>query len=230
MSVGGEPANGWDVARSGIGDHGTDHETRAVVARSGLGADLPEDAVCRIAGVGSRSGNLSSGRAYVLHFPVDRVPQVNAFGSLTMYDDQGYFVGSPIGRYAVRGESLVKNSDGSLDIRLRSENPEPGKEHEDELTAPRGRGSVSPVKAGAPTGPQITPGQWGATPPHPHPSPSPSGKAEAGAARAAGPAGSDRTTYGRRDESSARPTCSGTRSRRCTVARRLGDRLPDSHM
>ena len=45
---------------------------------------------------------------YSLHFTKAEIPPVDAFWSLTMYDDDGYLVANPINRYAL-GES--RNTD-----------------------------------------------------------------------------------------------------------------------
>lgn len=127
-TLGGEPVNGWSIARSGIGDYGTDYAARAVVAHGGLGANLPEDAVYPVADVDSEGGKLSSEHSYKLHFAADEIPPVRAFWSLTMYNDKGFLVDNPINRYAVRGESLAKNPDGSIDIYIQSDNPGADKE------------------------------------------------------------------------------------------------------
>jgi hypothetical protein len=62
----------------------------------------------------------------VLHF--DQPPPVGGFWSLTMYDVPGFlFVDNPLGRYSIgdRSEGLRTNPDGSLDIYLQRDQPEP---------------------------------------------------------------------------------------------------------
>lgn len=126
--IGGEPVNGWSIQRTGIGDYGTDYVTRAVVARNALAANLPEDAIYPVTDIDSHGERLHSDHNYVLHFPAGQIPPVNAFWSLTMYDAEGYLVDNSADRYAVRGETLTKNADGSLDIYIQSENPGADKE------------------------------------------------------------------------------------------------------
>ncbi len=64
----------------------------------------------------------------MLHFDADQLPPVQGFWSLTMYDEQGFFVDNPDNRYAVRGERPTKNPDGSVDIYIQRENPGADKE------------------------------------------------------------------------------------------------------
>jgi len=50
---------------------------------------------------------------------------VDAFWSLTMYDERGFLIDNPIQRYALGDrEPLEFNADGSLDILIRHEQPE----------------------------------------------------------------------------------------------------------
>lgn len=128
VDLGGTPANGWNIARTGMGTYGTDYDQRALVAYSGLGANLPEDAIYPATRIDATGANLTSDRNYVLHFAADEIPPVRAFWSLTMYNDKGFFVANPINRYAVRGEQMHKNPDGSLDVYIQRENPGPERE------------------------------------------------------------------------------------------------------
>lgn len=128
VDLGGTPANGWSIARSGMGTYGTDYDQRALVAYAGLGANLPEDAIYPATRIDATGANLTSGRNYVLHFAAGEIPPVRAFWSLTMYNDKGFFVANPINRFAVRGEQMRKNPDGSLDVYIQRGNPGPEKE------------------------------------------------------------------------------------------------------
>ena len=68
-------------------------------------------------------------KAYRLHFPADRLPPVNSFWSLSLYeateDGQFFFADNPLDRYAIgdRTDGLAYNEDGSLDIWIGSESP-----------------------------------------------------------------------------------------------------------
>ncbi|GAB0102105.1 DUF1254 domain-containing protein [Nocardia sp. JMUB6875] len=123
-----DEVNGWKINRSGIGDYGTDYAGRASVDWVGLGANLPQDAIYPATTVDAKNTQLDSANPYVLHFAADQIPPVQGFWSLTMYNDRGFFIDNPINRYAVRGEHLTKNPDGSVDIYVQRENPGPAKE------------------------------------------------------------------------------------------------------
>ncbi|MEE4025775.1 DUF1254 domain-containing protein [Gordonia sp. PKS22-38] len=120
--------NGWRTPVESIGAYGTDYLARAVTAARLLGANLPEDAVYAMSETTGDGRPLRADKDYVLHFDKDQVPDVRAFWSLTLYDEQGYLAANPINRYAVRGERLRTNPDGSIDIYIQRENPGPAKE------------------------------------------------------------------------------------------------------
>jgi hypothetical protein len=66
------------------------------------------------------AGQILSGEFnYVLHFPPNGLPPVDAFWSLTMADAKERFVANSINRYCVSNQSgLVPDADGSIDIYL----------------------------------------------------------------------------------------------------------------
>jgi hypothetical protein len=67
---------------------------------------------------------------YVLHFEANSTPPVNAFWSVTLYDNQAHIVPNPINRYQVSPHTgnLTYNPDGSLDIYIQNASPGANKE------------------------------------------------------------------------------------------------------
>jgi hypothetical protein len=61
----------------------------------------------------------------VVHFDPDQAkPPVRFFWSLTLYDNDSFFVDNPIDRYLLNDRSnLVYNDDGSLDIYIQPNQP-----------------------------------------------------------------------------------------------------------
>lgn len=117
--------NGWMVRRSGIGQYGTDYAVRTAVAQIGLGALQPEEAVYPNATIDSNNETLSGKNNYKIHFPAGNLPPVDAFWSLTMYDENGFLIESTINRYALGDrDNLEFNSDGSLDLLMQYDKPE----------------------------------------------------------------------------------------------------------
>jgi len=79
-------------------------------------------------------------RTFYLHSTQGlNIPPVNAFWSLTMYNNQHSFVDNPLNRYAISPHlgSLKCNADGSLDIYIQNASPGPDKES-NWLPAPSG--------------------------------------------------------------------------------------------
>lgn len=129
--------NGW-MYSTNTGLYGTDYLQRAFIAYYGLGANRPQDAIYPTATVDSAGNPLHGANQYVLHFPKGNLPPVNGFWSLTMYNDQYFFVNNPLNKYTLsERDNLKPNADGSFDLYIQQESP--GKEKEANwLPAPKG--------------------------------------------------------------------------------------------
>lgn len=115
--------NGWLVSLH-LGSYGTDYGLRAYTAAVGLGANQPEDAVYPMTHVDADGAALDGANRYVLHFAADRVPPVQGFWSLTMYDPRMFFVANPLNKYAVGPRDELKlERDGSLDLLIQKDSP-----------------------------------------------------------------------------------------------------------
>jgi hypothetical protein len=115
---------GWTGGAGKVGRYGTDYAVRASVARIGLGANPPEDAVYMHCHQDSEGRPFDGAHRYRIHFAADQLPPVRAFWSVTMYSLEGYFVHNPINRFAIGDrDPLKKNTDGSLDLYIQHEGP-----------------------------------------------------------------------------------------------------------
>ncbi|MEU9336513.1 DUF1254 domain-containing protein [Streptomyces sp. NPDC048290] len=85
-----DPVNGWNLTTTDIGTYGTDYGQRAYIALTALGANLPNDALypSTAAPTADPDGNPIR---YTLKFDADDFP-VNAFWSLTAYNEQGFLI------------------------------------------------------------------------------------------------------------------------------------------
>lgn len=120
----GELVNGWQIPPKAVGDFGTDYELRAVVAVTGLGANLPADAIHPNAFTDAEGKPLNGAHRYRIHFARDQTPPAEAFWSLTVYDAHSFLVDNPIERHNVASWMPLKyNRDGSLDIHLQTDSP-----------------------------------------------------------------------------------------------------------
>jgi hypothetical protein len=120
--------NGW-LINTQAGVYGNDYLLRAAVTILGFGANIAEEAFYPATFTDSQGQPLSGANNYTIHFDQGQIPPVDAFWSITMYNNQSYFVDNPIDRYAVGTYTGLKNNtDGSLDIYLQNTSPGPDKE------------------------------------------------------------------------------------------------------
>ncbi|NUS58019.1 MAG: DUF1254 domain-containing protein [Streptomycetaceae bacterium] len=125
--VGGQLRNGWryDLA---AGRYGANYLYRAAMAMHATGANLPKDNLYYFSIADDAGASLTGSRRYLLRFPRDRTPPVDAFWSATVYDESGFLTPNPIDRYTIGNyPKPVANSDGSVDILLQNAPPEDGK-------------------------------------------------------------------------------------------------------
>ena len=117
--------NNWRYITTFMGSYGTSYMMRAVIALTGLGANLPEDSVYAVTYRDCNNEYFNGSKNYIIHFEKDMTPPANAFWSLIIYDSSGYIVENPINRYSLNSkQNLMKfNPDGSLDIYLQNSSP-----------------------------------------------------------------------------------------------------------
>lgn len=135
----GKDVNGWMVPLE-VGRYGTDYLQRATIAAFGWGANLPQDAVYPYTEADDQGQPLTGVNAYVIHFESkDDLPPVNGFWSVTMYDDQFFFVENPLNRYTLSPRNKLRyNEDGSVDLVIQHGSPGKAKES-NWLPAPAGK-------------------------------------------------------------------------------------------
>lgn len=122
-------ANGWSMNTDTMGVYGNYYLKRAIVAQQGLGANLPEDAIYPLNLADDSGKPLNGANRYTLHFDKGDIPPVNAFWSVTLYDNEGFQVGNELNRFAVSSWMPFKsNADGSLDLYFQHESPGKDKE------------------------------------------------------------------------------------------------------
>lgn len=132
--------NGWRFTTA-TGVYGTDYIQRALITAVGLGANRPEDAVYPTSlksGGGLLARKYDGSKTYVMHFPKGQLPPVKGFWSLTMYDENYFFVANPLNRYSISArQNLKTNADGSVDLYIQHASPGADKES-NWLPAPAG--------------------------------------------------------------------------------------------
>ncbi len=122
-------ANGWGMNTDTMGVYGNYYLKRALVAQLGLGANLPEDAIYPLNLADDTGKPLDGASNYSIHFDKSEIPPVDAFWSITLYDNDGFQVANSINRFAVSSWMPLKhNPDGSLDLYVQNESPGADKE------------------------------------------------------------------------------------------------------
>ncbi|WP_179468765.1 DUF1254 domain-containing protein [Mycolicibacterium vinylchloridicum] len=120
----GNIVDGWMSLTEGMGVYGNSYLRRAAITLVGLGANPPEDAVYPLLITDADGQPLSGENDYVIHFDAGKLPPVDGFWSVTMYDAEGYQVANEINRFAIGDrDALQYNTDGSLDLYLQHANP-----------------------------------------------------------------------------------------------------------
>jgi hypothetical protein len=115
---------GWTVNLE-TGNTGDDLVQRAVVAKTGWGANIAAEAVYARAAADLHGAALTGTTSYRIHFPRNQLPPVNAFWSVTLYGPDGFFAPNDQNRFAIgdRTPALTMNADGSLDILVQHNPP-----------------------------------------------------------------------------------------------------------
>ena len=132
LALGTIDAPEWKIA-----DRTTAYVTRAVAARLGLWGNHGYEADYHILWQDDHGDLLNGTRRYEV--TLSPPPPVDAFWSLTMYDEPNYYlVDNSIDRYSIgdRTPGLMRGDDGSIVLYLQQESPGPDKES-NWLPAPR---------------------------------------------------------------------------------------------
>jgi len=155
-------ANGWSMNTDTMGVYGNYYLKRALITQFGLGANLPEDAIYPANLADDTGKPLDGANKYTIHFDKATMPPVDAFWSITLYDDEGFQVANDLNRFAVSNWMPFKfNVDGSLDLYFQNESPGADKEA-NWLPAPKGPFNLT-MRLYAPKSDALT-GKWNPPP------------------------------------------------------------------
>jgi hypothetical protein len=155
-------ANYWSMNTDTMGVYGNYYLKRAIVTQFGLGANLPEDAIYPLNLADSEGKPLDGASNYTIHFDKGEIPPVEAFWSITLYDNDGFQVANSLNRFAVSSWMPFKyNPDGSLDLYFQNESPGADKAA-NWLPAPKGPFNLT-MRLYAPKSAALT-GKWNPPP------------------------------------------------------------------
>lgn len=154
--------NGWQMNLATMGVYGNAYLRRAMVARIGLGANPPEDAVYPMLLTDADGERVRGEHRHVLHFDADRLPPVDAFWSVTLYDRQGFQVANELDRFALGDRDPLRyGDDGSLELFVQP-SPPPEEWRANWLPSPEGPINLT-MRLYAPR-PEVLDGTWAPPP------------------------------------------------------------------
>ena len=121
----GQNINGWGFVQN-IGNYDKNYIIRALVAKHGIWANVAEESVYYIARTDSDGNVLHGNNDYEITFHDGNLPPVNAFWSISYYDENGNIVKESNGKSAINSlyNNLYVNDDGSIKIIIAKKAPE----------------------------------------------------------------------------------------------------------
>ncbi|MBV7596575.1 DUF1254 domain-containing protein [Aeromonas sp. sia0103] len=152
----------WSTISNGAA-FGTDYFSRTAVARSNIFVNQQKETKYFYQDLDKAGTRLNGQHGYSVTFAKGKLPPVQGFWSLTLYNAQHFFAPNDLKRYSIgtKNKSLQTNADGSLTIYVQSTSP--GKDNESNwLPAPKGADFSLYIRAYWPQAEALD-GQW--TPP-----------------------------------------------------------------
>ncbi|GAB4187302.1 MAG: DUF1254 domain-containing protein [Wenzhouxiangellaceae bacterium] len=121
----GSNVNGWAIVKD-IGRYQYDYIIRALVAKHGIWANIPEESMYFMAWTDYTGAVLHGANQYEIVFPPQGQPPVKAFWSISYYDDQGRIIANRLNRNAIHSKysDLQPAEDGSVRIVISQECPD----------------------------------------------------------------------------------------------------------
>lgn len=116
--------NGWMIPYN-VGTYSNNYLKRAIVALVGIGANINEDAIYPLMIDKSLNGKAYKYKIHFDSYPnITSIPPVNAFWSITLYDESGFAIPNILDRYTLSSWMPLKyNRDGSLDLYIQNKDP-----------------------------------------------------------------------------------------------------------
>ncbi|WP_158305819.1 DUF1254 domain-containing protein [Parvularcula bermudensis] len=114
-----------DPTMVSLGEYDTNYLVRAVVSQIGFGANKNIYALYQNAQRDDDGDPLSGDTSYKMVYENGNTPPVEAFWSLTVYNDQGFLVENPLNKYAVGSNTgLVADENGTITVHFATKQPE----------------------------------------------------------------------------------------------------------
>lgn len=130
--------NGWAIVKN-IGRYHHQYIIRALVAKHGIWANIPEESLYFMAWTDCEGAVLHGSQQYEIHFAKEALPPVEAFWSISYYDEQGRIIDNCLNKNAIhsRYSNVQQDSSGAVRIVIAPELP-PGVPETNWLPSHRG--------------------------------------------------------------------------------------------
>lgn len=114
----------WSTQNNGA-DFGTDYFTRTAVAKSNIFVNKPNETKYFYQDLDDSGQRLNGANRYTMTFAKDQTPPVRGFWSLSIYNQQHFFVPNEIKRYSIgtKSKALKYHVDGSVTIYVQAYPP-----------------------------------------------------------------------------------------------------------
>lgn len=128
-------AHNWTTQRSGA-RFGTDYLMRTAVGKSNIFVNTPNETTYYYQDLDDQGKRLNGTHTYTVRF--DRLPPVQGFWSLTVYNKHHFFHPNDLNRYSLgtKNQHLTYDADGSLTLTVGGAAPTAPPEHTNWLPAP----------------------------------------------------------------------------------------------
>lgn len=119
-----DAGNGWRTQQNAA-RFGFDYFQRTATAKGNMFSNVPNETMYFGADFDGAGDRLNGTSSYTVTFPAGKLPPVDGFWSLTLYNSQHFFYPNEIDRFSLgtKNKSLVLDQDGSLTIHVQHANP-----------------------------------------------------------------------------------------------------------
>jgi hypothetical protein len=131
-------AHNWSTANN-CAAFGTDYFTRTAIAKSNILVNAGAETKYFYQDLDANAVRLNGANKYTVTFAKDKMPPVEGFWSLTLYDEHHFFSPNTLKRYSLgtKNKDLKYNPDGSLTIYIQNSEPQ-GDKKANWLPSPKG--------------------------------------------------------------------------------------------
>jgi hypothetical protein len=129
----------WSTQRNGA-RFGTDYLSRTAMGKANIFVNTPEETTYFYQDLDEHGERLDGSRSYAVTFPPNRLPPVQGFWSLALYNEHHFFHPNELNRYSLgtKNKDLHHAADGSLTLTASATPPDDDELRSNWLPAPAG--------------------------------------------------------------------------------------------